>query len=418
MVMEPTQSPARIRPRPESLDERWQAIAVGFLVEKARRTGSRRTTEVYGRTVARFLRTIDDPAAATPFDVHRFAYGFVAGGVPPSPSTVLGRLAAVSGFYDFACRMEVLGRNPGANVRRPQSRAAPPRGLTISEVTRLLAAIPDTPAGLFDRAIIVTGLLTGLRRSELVGLRLVETAPGQAARYEVRTKGGGVRRRELPAPAWRAIEAARAARLGQIRPGSELAFPISAATLYAHLRRHSEAAGLGRVSPHVLRHTAAKLRRQAGATIEDVSMMLGHRSIATTATYLRRLEDERDDGWSGVAQAIGLCGQGPDAVGGDETRAGSQTRLRPIQAVRQGGCANSRPATLSGGVHAPLPGRESTSGEERHRSTGAARRRARRGRAARSRRTRAASERSPLRGAASALHGGVVLADPSAQRCG
>ena len=395
--MEPTKSPVRIRQRPESFDERWQSIAVGFLIEKARRTGSRRTTEVYGRTVARFLRTVDDPAAATPFDIHRFAYGFVAGGVAPSSSTVLGRLAAVSGFYDFACRMELLEKNPAANVGRPQARPAPPRGLTLPEVTRLLAAIPNTPAGLFDRAIIVTALLTGLRRTELVGLRLVETAPGQAARYEVRTKGGGVRRRELPAPAWQAIEAARAAQNAQVRPGSELAFPISAATLYAHLRRHSEAAGLGRVSPHVLRHTAAKLRRQAGAMIEDVSMLLGHRSIATTATYLRRLEDERDDGWSAVAQAIGLCGQGPDAVGGNETRAGSQTRLRPIQAIRQGGCANNRPAFWIGGVYAPLPGRDPTSGDERDRSARATRRRARRGRQARSRRTRTASELSALR---------------------
>jgi integrase len=44
-----------------------------------------------------------------------------------------------------------------------------------------------------------------------------------------------------------------------------------------------------RISPHVLRHTA-KLRRQTGATIEQVASLLGHTSIATTAVYLRQLE--------------------------------------------------------------------------------------------------------------------------------
>ncbi|MDQ3688839.1 MAG: tyrosine-type recombinase/integrase [Chloroflexota bacterium] len=48
--------------------------------------------------------------------------------------------------------------------------------------------------------------------------------------------------------------------------------------------------------PHVLRHSAAKLRRDAGASIEDVQSLLGHPSLAMTATYLRRLEGEEDAG--------------------------------------------------------------------------------------------------------------------------
>ena len=290
----------------ESLDSRWKAIAVGFLTEKARRTGSRRTTEVYARTVARFLRGIPDPGGATPLDVHRFVNGIGSDGHAPAPSTVGVRLAAVSGFYDFACRMEMLERNPAANLRRPQPRRARPRGLSLDEIARLLAVIPGTPAGRLDRAITITALLTGLRRSELMQIRLVDPMVRDVPLYEVRTKGGVIQRRELPRPALDAIVAAAAALERPIGVRRDRVFPISDATFYDHLRRYGETAGLGPLSPHVLRHTAAKLRRQAGAAIEEVSALLGHRNFATTATYLRQLEHERDDGWAAVALALGL----------------------------------------------------------------------------------------------------------------
>ena len=53
---------------------------------------------------------------------------------------------------------------------------------------------------------------------------------------------------------------------------------------------------------HVLRHTAAKLRRDVGESIESVSQFLDHSSLAVTTTYLRRLEGQRDAAWHGVAQ--------------------------------------------------------------------------------------------------------------------
>ena len=57
---------------------------------------------------------------------------------------------------------------------------------------------------------------------------------------------------------------------------------------------------------HVLRHTAAKLRRDAGASIEAVSAFLDHSSLAVTTVYLRRLEGETDRTWPDVAAAIGI----------------------------------------------------------------------------------------------------------------
>ena len=57
---------------------------------------------------------------------------------------------------------------------------------------------------------------------------------------------------------------------------------------------------------HVLRHTAAKLRRDVGESVESVSQFLDHSSLAVTTTYLRRLEGQRDTAWHGVATVIGV----------------------------------------------------------------------------------------------------------------
>jgi integrase len=58
---------------------------------------------------------------------------------------------------------------------------------------------------------------------------------------------------------------------------------------------------------HILRHTVAKLRRDAGESIEDVSRFLDHSSLAVTTTYLRRLEGQEDLGCGRAAEAIGVA---------------------------------------------------------------------------------------------------------------
>ena len=78
-------------------------------------------------------------------------------------------------------------------------------------------------------------------------------------------------------------------------------------SLSARTDQGVERAGLGGLKPRHLRHTAAKLLRNNGASIEDVPASLSHRSIATTATYLARMEGEADNGWDGVAAALGVA---------------------------------------------------------------------------------------------------------------
>jgi len=212
------------------------------------------------------------------------------------------------GFYDFARRMGLMLGNPAAEVKRPKQRQPLPRGLGPGEVRLLLAATPETPSGLRDRAIILTSVLTALRRSEVMGLRAGDLTCNGAVYYRARTKGGIERRRELPAPAFVAITESLAAMgrsIETLAPDERL-FPVSGAAFYANLGRYARRAGLTGVTPHVLRHSAAKLRRDTGATLEQVSALLGHRNLATTATYLARLEGDEDPGWRTAAAMLGL----------------------------------------------------------------------------------------------------------------
>ena len=81
---------------------------------------------------------------------------------------------------------------------------------------------------------------------------------------------------------------------------------ISDSAFYGRFRRYLSEAGLPASGLHVLRHTAAKLRREAGESVEAVSSFLDHSSLAVTSVYLRRLEGQRDQSWQYVADAIGL----------------------------------------------------------------------------------------------------------------
>lgn len=76
---------------------------------------------------------------------------------------------------------------------------------------------------------------------------------------------------------------------------------VSSSTFYGRFRRYLRAAGLAPTGLHVLRHSAAKLRREAGESVEAVSALLDHSSLAVTTVYLRRLEGDEDRTWAQVA---------------------------------------------------------------------------------------------------------------------
>lgn len=134
--------------------------------------------------------------------------------------------------------------NPVDNVKRPQLPQATSKGLTLGQTCDLLAAVPQTRAGQRDRASILTAVLTGLRRKELIRLTAgaVFLDDDGTPMYTARTKGGKVRYRELPRPAQEAITTYLAA---DERPLDEdvRIFSIGSQTLYENLRRYARSIG-------------------------------------------------------------------------------------------------------------------------------------------------------------------------------
>lgn len=296
----------------------WSGLIGAWLAEVHQRTGSKRTPVEYGRYVAHFSVHLYERgrslSEATPADAHAFAYAPLPDrrrdgklGKAPGPSSVSVRLAAIRSLFDFARRVGAVTRNPADDVRRPQLPTATPKGLTPAQTRELMAAIPVTLSGHRDRAIILMAVLTGLRREELIGLRAGDLSLDNGTpMYTARTKGGKLRYRELPGVVWDAITAylATDGRPLDTLDDDDRIFPISSQTLYENLRRYGKAIGIEDLTVHTLRHTAAKLRRRSGASLEEVQEVLGHANIATTARYLAQLEGTRDTGWHAAAQLL------------------------------------------------------------------------------------------------------------------
>jgi len=297
----------------------WERAMYAFLVEKQRRSGSVRTVRSYSSMLENFFGRLGKaPDAVTVQEVFAWAHGKGVSGKDPSPVTIGARMACLSSFYRFLQRMDIVVSNPCDKLERPRMSTPPARGLSAEEVRRLLSIIPDTPQGLRDRAIILTLVLTGRRRAEVFRMTAGDlNFENGVCFYSYRGKGGKNGRREFPQPALDALRSALTAfgkDLGTMGP-SESLWPsrsavgdrgLTSGTFYGRFRRYLEKAGLAPSGLHLLRHTAAKLRRDAGETVEGVSQFLDHSSLAVTSVYLRRLENQEDRGWGRVAEAIGV----------------------------------------------------------------------------------------------------------------
>src|SRR5450756_2975968 len=227
-LINPTQLPAL----PSGTPTAWEEAIYAFLVEKRSRSGSTRTVESYARMLWPFFR-VTTPDQVRSADVLAYAHGIGLSGRVPTAATVGARIACLSSFYRFTIRMGLLTANPCDVLERPRTVQSVARGLGADEVRRLLAVVPDTVAGRRDRALLLTFILTGRRRAEVIGLTAGDISlEGETAYYSYRAKGGKRGRRELPRPAYEAL----CATLGDA--GLSLATMDPGAVSYTHLRAH------------------------------------------------------------------------------------------------------------------------------------------------------------------------------------
>ena len=181
---------------------RWEQAIYAFLAEKERRSGSMRTVRAYSGMLYRFFGNVGkQPDQVTSPEVFGYAHGIGLSGKKPSSVTINARIACLSSFYRFLIRMSLVSANPCDQLERPRATPALPRGLTAADIKKLLDFIPDNPVGLRDRAIILTLILTGRRRAEVLNLKVSDLIQdGEAVYYSYRGKGGKHGKRELPRP--------------------------------------------------------------------------------------------------------------------------------------------------------------------------------------------------------------------------
>jgi integrase/recombinase XerD len=216
-----------------------------------------------------------------------------------SPRSVARAVAAVRGFYRFLVVDRRLDRNPADDLRPPRAWPALPKFLSLEEVDRLIAQ-PDitTMRGLRDRAMIELLYATGLRVSELVGVRAADLHLDE---QYLTCIGKGSKERIVPigeqASEWITRYQSTARRdlmKGRAAPRLFLnarGGALSRVGFWKILKQHGRAAGLPRMlSPHVLRHSFATHLLERGADLRAIQLMLGHADLSTTQIYTHVLE--------------------------------------------------------------------------------------------------------------------------------
>ena len=218
-----------------------------------------------------------------------------------SPRSVARAVACYRGFYRFLVVDGQLTVNPAGDLRPPRAWNTLPRYLAVEEVDRLMMQ-PDagTARGLRDRALIELLYATGMRVSELIGLRPADV--NLEASYLTCT-GKGSKQRIVPigdeAAAWvrRYLRDGRPALLGKRKSlrlfvNARGAGPgLTRVGFWKILKNYGRQAGLSRpLSPHVLRHSFATHLLERGADLRAIQMMLGHANLSTTQIYTHVLE--------------------------------------------------------------------------------------------------------------------------------
>ena len=259
---------------------------------------SENTIEAYERDLAKLARYLKDKADGKPVeraayeDLEAFVYDTF--GTAANSRTQARVIAGLHSFYRFLLYHRYRDDDPSELIETPRKELHLPEVLTLDEINRLVAAIDlSTPEGNRNRAIIEMLYGSGLRVSELVGLRLSDMY--RAEGYML-IRGKGSKQRLVPispeADKWFDFWLQDRCHL-TINPNDiDIAFlnrrggQLTRAMIFTIIRRLAAAAGIQKtISPHTLRHSFATHLLQNGADLRIIQQLLGHEDITTTEIY-------------------------------------------------------------------------------------------------------------------------------------
>ena len=227
-------------------------------------------------------------------------------GEPLSFRSQYARLVPVRAFFKWLTRQNHLLYNPASELELPKiGHRLPKHVLTIKEAEQVInqADVTD-PLGFRDRAILETLYSTGMRRMELIGLKLYDF-DAERGTVMIR-KGKGDKDRMIPigdrALAWieRYVQEIRPRLVMEPDEGivflTNLGESFTPNRLTQLVRNYVKAAEIGKKgSCHLFRHTMATLMLENGADIRFIQQMLGHVKLDTTQIYtqvsIRKLKE-------------------------------------------------------------------------------------------------------------------------------
>jgi integrase/recombinase XerD len=255
------------------------------------------TVRAYRQELERFIafaseRGRNDPSAVRGDDVRD--YVFRLGDLGLAPTSVRRAQSALRTYFAFLVEEGALEIDPTEGLQSPRVARPLPRVLALAEIAALMEAPTlDSPMYWRDRAILEFLYATGVRVSELVGLRLANLDLEERL-CTVFGKGSKERMIPLGGPACVALSRY----LRDVRPALEKGksgayvflnqrgLPLSRTTVWKLVKNASLRAGIdGPISPHVLRHTFATHLLEGGADLVAVQELLGHADISTTQIY-------------------------------------------------------------------------------------------------------------------------------------
>jgi integrase/recombinase XerD len=253
---------------------------------------ARHTLESYTRDLARLhswaVKTNKPVSNLSRSDLRKWIASLSRDGL--APTSVARAVSAARGFFKFLMIDGHITHNPAEDLDTPQRFNYLPKFLTEDEINSLLLT-PDvsTEEGIRDRAILETMYASGLRVSELVGLKQsdVDLLAGLIICHG---KGSKERRVPLGKSAIHWLQQYSAVKAGYGKQSSPYVFlhrgkPFTRQLAWSMIKRRAEEAGIKNVSPHTLRHSFATHLLQHGADSRSVQALLGHSDISTTQIY-------------------------------------------------------------------------------------------------------------------------------------
>jgi integrase/recombinase XerD len=205
------------------------------------------------------------------------------------------RLSSLRRFYRLQTMQGTLAADPTLRIKSPKLPRRLPKPLSEQQVETLLGTPDvDTTLGLRDRAMLETLYATGLRVSELVGLKRAQIGFDTGV---VRVLGKGNKERLVPlgeeAVAWLKRYLASARPLLAKNAKTDAVFltarraPLTRQAFWQSIKRYAVKADIPttKLSPHTLRHAFATHLLNHGADLRVVQLLLGHADITTTTIY-------------------------------------------------------------------------------------------------------------------------------------